>query len=39
MSAKQGLVWGFNDSQSFRSDGDIHPTFKDYNDIRQAIIP
>ena len=38
MSAKQGLVWGFNDSQSFRSDGDIHPTFKDYNDIRQAII-
>lgn len=39
MSAKQGLVWGFNDSQSFRSDGDIHPTFLDYNDIRKAIIP
>lgn len=38
MSAKQGLVWGFDDSQSFRSDGDIHPTFRDYNDIRQAII-
>lgn len=39
MSAKQGLVWGFDDSQSFRSDGDIHPTFLDYNDIRKAIIP
>ena len=39
MSAKQGLVWGFDDSQSFRSSGDIHPTFLDYNDIRKAIIP
>lgn len=39
MSAKQGLVWGFDDSQSYRSDGDIHPTFLDYNDVRQAIIP
>lgn len=39
MSNKVGLVWGFNDSQSFRSSGDIHPTFKDYNDIRNAIIP
>lgn len=39
MSAKQGLVWGFDDSQSFRSEGDIHPTFLDYNDIRKAIIP
>lgn len=39
MSAKQGLVWGFDDSQSFRSNGDIHPTFLDYNDIRKAIIP
>lgn len=39
MSAKQGLVWGFDDSQSFREFGDIHPTFKDYNDIRKAIIP
>ena len=39
MSSKQGLVWGFDDSQSFRSDGDIHPTFLDYNDIRKAIIP
>ena len=37
MSAKQGLVWGFDDSQSFRTAGDIHPTFLDYNDIRQAI--
>ena len=39
MSAKQGLVWGFDDRQTFRSSGDIHPTFKCYNDIRQAIIP
>lgn len=39
MSAKQGIVWGFDDSQSFRSEGDIHPTFLDYNDIRKAIIP
>ena len=38
MSAKQGLVWGFDDSQSFRLSGDIHPTFSDYNDIRKAII-
>ena len=39
MSSKQGLVWGFDDSQSFRTQGDIHPTFKDYNDIKKAIIP
>ena len=39
MTAKQGLVWGFDDSQSFRSTGDIHPTFLDYNDIRKAIVP
>ena len=39
MSTKQGLVWGFDDSKSFRSFGDIYPTFKDYNDIRQAVIP
>lgn len=39
MSAKQGLVWGFDDAQSFRSQGDIHPTFRDYNDIKRAIIP
>ena len=38
MSSKQGLVWGFDDSQSFRSSGDIHPTFKDYNDIKHAIV-
>ena len=38
MSARQGLVWGFNDSQSFRTAGDIHPTFHDYNDIKNAII-
>ncbi len=39
MSNKVGLVWGFDDRQSFRSTGDIHPTFKTYNDIRKAIIP
>lgn len=41
MSAKQGLAWGFNDKQSFRpyQDGDIHPTFNDYNDIKRAVIP
>lgn len=38
MSSKQGLIWGFDDSQSYRHNGDIHPTFKDYNDIRKAII-
>lgn len=39
MSSKQGLVWGFDDSMSYRSFGDIHPTFKDYNDIKRAVIP
>lgn len=39
MSNKRGLVWGFDDRQSYRSIGDIHPTFKTYNDIRKAIIP
>lgn len=39
MSSKQGLVWGFDDRQGFRDNGDIHPTFKSYNDIRRAIIP
>lgn len=39
LSNKIGLSWGFDDRQSFRSSGDIHPTFKTYNDIRKAIIP
>lgn len=39
MSNKVGLVWGFDDSISYRTFGDIHPTFKTYNDIRDAIIP
>lgn len=39
LSNKVGLVYGFDDSQSYRRFGDIHPTFKDYNDIRKAIIP
>ena len=38
MSNRVGLVWGFDDSMSHRSAGDVHPTFKDYNDIRKAII-
>lgn len=38
MSSKQGLVWGFDNSQTFIKNGDIHPTFKEYNDIRRAII-
>lgn len=38
MSSKVGLVWGFDDRQSHRSSGDIHPTFKTYNDIREAIV-
>lgn len=39
MSSKQGLVYGFDDSQTFRTFGDIHPTFLNYNDIKRAIIP
>lgn len=39
MSARQGLVWGFDSSQSHRRDNDIHPTFVDYNDVRKSIIP
>ena len=39
MSSKQGLVWGFDDSQTFRDFGDIHPTFLNYNDIKRAVIP
>lgn len=34
-----GQVWGFDSQQSFRSAGDIHPVFKDYNDIRKALLP
>lgn len=39
MSNKMGLVWGFDDRMSHRNSGDIHPTFKCYNDIKKAIIP
>ena len=39
MSKRQGIVWGFDSEQSFRSSGDIHPTFNDYNDVKNAIIP
>lgn len=39
MSNRVGIVWGFDDSQSHRRDGDIHPCFKNYNDVRAAVIP
>ena len=39
MSNKMTQVWGFDDSISHRSSGDVHPTFKCYNDLRKAIIP
>lgn len=38
MSSRVSQVWGFDDSQSFLTDGDIHPTFKSYNDIKDAVI-
>ena len=37
MSNKVGQVWGFNDSISYRSAGDVQPAFKCYNDVRRAI--
>lgn len=37
MSNRMGLVWGFDDS-SVSNQSTIHPYFKDYNDIRKAII-
>jgi hypothetical protein len=37
MSNKIGQVWGFDDSISHRSSGSVHPTFKCYNDVRNAI--
>lgn len=37
LSNKIGQVWGFDDSISHRSSGDVHPTFKCYNDVRKAI--
>lgn len=37
MSNKVTQVWGFDDSISHRSAGSVHPTFKCYNDIREAI--
>lgn len=39
LSNKVGLVCGFDDRMSVHSSGDIHPTFKTYNDVRKAIIP
>lgn len=36
-SNKVGQVWGFDDSISHRSSGDVQYTFKSYNDIRKAI--
>lgn len=37
ISNKLGQVWGFDDSISHRSSGSVHPTFKCYNDVRNAI--
>ena len=37
LSNKIGQVWGFDDSISHRSPGDVQQTFKCYNDIREAI--
>ncbi len=37
-SNKVGMVWGFDDVQSHNKHADIHPYFKDYNDIRKALI-
>lgn len=39
MSNRNGIAWGFDDRQSYRTQGDIHPYFKDYNDVRLAVIP
>ena len=33
-----GIAYGFDSSQGHRSAWDIHPTFKNYNDIRDALI-
>lgn len=37
MSDRIGQVWGFDDRISYRQAGDVHPTFKCYNDVRKAI--
>lgn len=37
LSNKIGQVWGFDDSISHRSSGSVHPTFKSYNDLEDAI--
>jgi len=37
MSNKMTQVWGFDDFISHRSAGSVHPTFKSYNDVRDAI--
>ena len=39
MPAKIGIVWGFDDNKSFRSQGDIQAVFKCYNDVVESIIP
>lgn len=36
-SNKAAITRGFDDRVSYRASGDIHPTFKDYNDVRKAI--
>ena len=37
MSSRVGITGGFDSLASHRSQGDIHPRFKTYNDIKQAL--
>lgn len=39
MSNRNGIVWGFDSAQGHHSSNDIHRYFKDYNDVRLAVIP
>lgn len=39
LTNKRGIVWGFDSSQGLHSDNDIRVYIKDYNDLKQAIIP
>lgn len=36
---KMGMAFGFDDEHSYLGSGDIHPEFKMYNDIENAMIP
>ena len=39
LTNKRGIVWGFDSSQGLHSNNDIRVYIKDYNDLKQAIIP